>query len=439
MRRTLSAFAAFATAVAVAALAPGTAHAASAPDVLWAYSVEGDFGRVQVGVSAEAGVADLKVHVVGETGEDLAVLDSFTLESGSDQYSVWRSDDTVALDELGYYRLDAEIVDRDGVHVTEQQVGLLIYAVQMYYDNLKVTKKVDYAHREVTVTGRLMGRWPTGRREAIEGFPLEYVPMYGDYVDGVSDNAGQFRLTTQVENVDDMGYLTTLWVQDRPYYLQAFADVAAPEIKQAATRITLDLDRTRVVSGETVTVSGTLSWKPPHAGWRPTPNALVVLVGGCDEDYCQSLLGYTLTDAQGHYSMTVTPPYTMTVQVGTHHEDPFVTTATTARADLVVLQAVRFGELRQGIDWDGRPILYGHLDFQSGWTPGTIPVEVQYSPDGRGWHTVGTLDLSYNPHESEGIRFEWPLAGTEPGYWRAVYAGTPDFFQSAVTEPLHVA
>lgn len=439
MRKFVSAVA-IAVGVAAGGLAPTAAQAASAaPAVLWASSVEEELGRIQVGVSADAGVASIKIHVISPaTEQEVAVVDSFHLVNGTEQNGWWQADDAVILPELGAYRLDSEITDADGVHVEQRSVGFLAYMVKMFFKDLKVTRTVSYDKRKVTASGRLMGRWPgTGDVKPVENFPIEFVTWYGNPADGVSGKVGHFELTTEVQYADEAGYLTTLWDDSRRFYLQAYADTQAPEVRLADTRITADLDRDTVINGEQVTLTGELSWKTPQE-WRPMPDA-PVYVSYCDtRDYC-TLLGATSTDGQGRYQVTVSPFWGGTLRVSTYNPDPFVTTVTHVDKQVVVLNRTQFTDFFGGRIADGQVWLHGHLQFLDNSTPGQMPVDIQFSKDGTaGWHTASSFDISYNPTNPEGYSFEAFLDEPGPGYWRATYAGSATSFQSAVSAVVFV-
>lgn len=442
MRKTLSAVV-IAAVAAVGTFVPSAAYAASAPAVLWAGSVEGDFARIQVGTFAEAGVASLKVHVISpQTNQELAVVDSFhRVDGGTGEWATWQADQLVILPDLGYYRLDAEVTDNDGGHAALESAGWLVYAVQMFYKNLHVSKTVKYTAREVTVSGRLMGRWPgTGEVKPVVGYPVEYV-SFGGFADGVTDNAGQFKLTTEVSGPEDLGYLTTLWDPARPFYLQAFADADSPEIHQADTKLTINLDRDTVDQFEPMTVSGVLTWHSPD-GWRPVANAYVAVMSCQDdsEDCSGGLYTSAITDEQGRYSVTVTPFLSGRMQAGTYNYDPFVTTTTFASTNFTVLHPAPFSDFNGYRMSDGQVWILGHLKFDYYSPGGPIPVEIQFSADGNNpWRTVRTVDIAYNEWNPEGIRIAEYFENAGPGYWRATYTDPSGFFESSVSAPTFVS
>lgn len=110
MRRRLTArlrglMVAFVSAVTVIAVAPAVAAAATLPSVAWAISSANDFGIVQIGASAEAGITGLTAHIRSyATGEEVSVVTSFSLVTGTTQNGVFASDTRVHLDQLGSYR-----------------------------------------------------------------------------------------------------------------------------------------------------------------------------------------------------------------------------------------------------------------------------------------------------------------------------------------------
>lgn len=71
------------------------------------------------------------------------------------------------------------------------------------------------------------------------------------------------------------------------------------------------------------------------------------------------------------------------------------------------------------------------------WTPGTIPVNVQFSTTGKGgWTTVATAPSA--TLENGNYRFSVTAPSTRAGYWRATYTGAPQF-QNAVSQVIYVA
>jgi hypothetical protein len=437
LRRTLSAL--FAAAVTAAAVCvPAAADATTAPTVQFAFSVDGDLGRIEVGVLAEAGVGSIVVHVVSPTtGADVAVVTAFHLVSGDPTSGLWESDNEVILPDLGFYPLNVEVTDNAGVHVEADSIGHLNYAVQMSFTDLSSTKSVTYTDRSFAVAGTLTGLWPGTRTTAtIAGFPVEMVTQYGDIEDGTTDARGQFALTAQVENVDDTAYVTTLYDPSRLNYLQAYTNVPAPTITPAASRITINVDRNSIVSGDPITVSGDASWKSPD-GWVPianTPIAVGVCPPGQDQSPGSCFNGpNTTSDANGHYSIVLTPYLGDLVMAGVSLGDPFVEDPAFATAKVTVLAPASFASFTAVRDTDTGLVFVGSQGLLLPvLSTADTQVTVQFSKNGvTSWHTVATID---DPGGQFGEEYPQPDAG----YWRIVYAGVKGLIESAQTDAVFV-
>jgi len=173
------------------------AVAATAPTVNWAYSKQGDLGRIQVSASAEAGVAGLKAHVIApDTGVELATVSDFNLASGTEQDGLWESAALVQLPALGNYRLDVEVTDETGFTASQPQAGWLHYAVETSVTGFTITKSVNYSNRLAQFAGTLMGRDPgTGTLSPVPNFPMQAWEAWGtSYTDEFRTDAnGRFN------------------------------------------------------------------------------------------------------------------------------------------------------------------------------------------------------------------------------------------------------
>ena len=81
----------------------------------------------------------------------------------------------------------------------------------------------------------------------------------------------------------------------------------------------------------------------------------------------------------------------------------------------------------------------GSVEFPGGHlTPGQIPVEFQFSETGTGnWLTIGDDNQSYWDGEG-GYEFEGRLTEPRSGWWRARYPGDPANFQPATSKKIQV-
>ncbi|WP_433604034.1 hypothetical protein ACQP2P_23335 [Dactylosporangium sp. CA-139114] len=365
----------------------------------------------------------------------LADVTDFSLDSGDVTDGIWRSGE-ITLPDLCSCQLDVEITDQAGGHVTLPAAGYLTYSVQMYFDNVAATGSVTYGHRDMKVSGRLMGRWPGTQAIAPVGaFPVELMTGDGDIPETMSGADGRFAFTTQVQDQYDDASVYTGDDPARPYYAQAFAQTPAPLIKQAPTRLTMRLDRRTVIHGDPIAVSGNLSWKSP-TGWQPWANTSVVVASCLYPTTCVGILGRATTDAAGNYSLSIQPGSTGTLRAGAYSPDPFITTNTTTQTTVTVVSRVTVTNVLAVRDTDnGKVYVQGQLEFAGG-SPAGASVDIQYSKTGTGnWHTVATIDLPGNPTRPFSQEFDQPAAGS----WRIRYVGEPKMFTSATSTPAYVA
>jgi hypothetical protein len=429
---------AIAACAAVSVLIGAPAHAADPPVIVDAITAPNS-GIFQVHILAEAGVADVIARVIDTTNAaEIAVVHDFSLDFGTGQDGYWQSSQPVALPHLGTYQLDVSVTDNDGVHVDRQAAGYFNSTVRLSFGDLKMTGHVDYVHREVTVSGQLLGTWPDGTVRPVAGWPIEVETYRGGPFDGDTDAHGKFKIKAAIQNVDEFVYLYSNYVPGQPYYLPANGDLGKVAVTQAPTRLTLNVDPKRILAGESVTLTGRATWLSP-TGWQPTPNALVVLwlcdVNGAN---CNSNLGYLQTDAAGQFSTTVAPYRTGRILAGTNNDDPFITTKTITSKPVTVLQLANLADFTAVRDTPAQVTVTGHLNIPGNLTPALIPVDIQFQGATGGWQTITTVEAGLNPHEQAGILFTATVDSSTAGRWRARYAGVPNEFQSATSQSVHV-
>lgn len=411
-----------------------TAFAATAPVVSSASSADDDLGAVQVSVSAEAGVTEIVAHVVSfVTGQELTSVSDFELVSGTAQNGVWVTRDPVQLDALGGYRLDVEVTDAAGQHVTKPFAGTLAYVVQTAFSPIMVDRtSVDYAHRTVQVSGTLTGRWP-GTREVrpIADAPVLVETDFGFPPTSVTtDTDGRF---TGGVTVDEPEGVSALFVADSPFigFQRANSDSVQIGVEPSATRLTMKASSVEVDAGGSVTVSGRLVWKSPD-GWEPLPDRRVGVLFCRAVESCPSGPEVATTDADGRYELSVTPFETGFYRAGfveltdSFQPDPFVAQAE-ATADVTVWQRESFADFSAERDESGLVIIRGHLAFEN-FTPAVIPVEIQFRPQNTAtWRTVTTVDATQL--DVFGYNFAASVDVDNRGYWRAFYPGVASLFR----------
>jgi hypothetical protein len=422
---------------------PAMAAEATGPAIQWAGSIDDDLGRIQVSASSDAGVTGLTAHIVRQdTKAEVAVTTSFHLSSGTAEAGVWQSDEVV-LPDLGYYTLNIEATDAAGGHTESDGIGTFVYAVRMYFADLKTTPTLTYTQRDYTVSGKLMGRWPgTGVTAPVGGVPVYALVPGGTFTETVTTGAkGQFSMSAPVTYADGgPGYVSTIDDPNHVYFIQGYSDLAAAKIKPAPTRVTVHLDRNSIVSGEAVTVSGDATWKSPN-GWVPMPNAAIAIGlcprGNDDAQFCFNG-PTTSTDSNGHYSYVVNPYDTDMIKAGVRSEDIFVQTAAEASAKITVLMPTSFDGFYASRDADSGQVYVGTSGGLqlTGYSPDDTAVSVQFSKNGAtGWHTVDTIDLGQHSGSSFYRAVDHPGAG----YWRLTYAGVKGLLAPAQTDAIYVA
>ncbi|GAB1508068.1 hypothetical protein [Actinophytocola sp. KF-1] len=422
---------------ALAATPPLTASAATPPVVNWAHSVEDDLGTLEVAARAEAGVTALRAHIRKYgVDQDIAVVDDFVLVSGTVQDGVWRTPQPVQLAEFDYYDVVVDVTDADGNVASGPSRGTLTYAVRTTFSPLRIDPPaVTYTDREVTVSGTLTGTRPDNR---------EVVPVPGGAVD-VSSIAAEGQPAT-VTTAADGTFAATL-VMAGPgdvyavfgaegYYMRANSEPTPVEVVPAESRISLRLSATEVDQGAPVTVSGQLTWLSPDNGWQPLAGKQIGVLHCSDSlGYCNTF-EYPITDAEGRYSVVMTPWSTGHFRVGYPSDDPFVGRAV-AEADIVVWEPASFTDFTAARDAAGDVVAQGHMEF--GYTtPWPVEVEIQFQRAGsRTWTTVATDDDA-EWDGTGGYLFTATVDQPRKGHWRAYFAGRPDLFRPATSDPVFV-
>lgn len=423
--------------LAALATTPAVAHAAAPPVVNWAHSVEGDLGTLEVAAAAEAGVTALRAHIRSYgVEEDVAVVEDFVLVSGTAQDGVWRTPAPVRLDQLGYYDVVVDVTDADGNVASGPSWGTFTYAIKTEFSPLRIDPPaVTYADREVTVSGTLTGKRPDTR---------EIVPVPGGEVSVSSIEAeGQ---PVAVTTAADGSFAATL-VMTGPgdayaefgaegYYMRATSGFTPIEVTPAQSRITIQTSAGEIEQGAQVTVSGQLTWLSPDAGWQPLAGKQIGVQRCSDSTgYCQGDQ-YPLTDAEGRYSVVLTPWETGHLAVGFPSDDPFIAWAD-ARADVVVWQPASFSDFTAARDASGDVVAQGHMVFGNT-TPWPVEVEIQFRrADSRTWTTVATDD-SAEWDGTGGYAFTATVDRPRKGHWRAFFVGRPGLFRPVTSKPVFV-
>src|SRR2546430_8133470 len=197
------------TTMVAAAMLPVVASADPAPPTIFsAESKFDDLGVLQIHVVAPAGVNGLTAHIVSfDTGAELAVVNSFSLVSGTLQDGTFSTIDPIQLTQLGIYRVDVEAVDTLGQITKLQFAGVLTYLIQPSFSALFFNRTtITFSQRTIKVEGTLSGKWPADRQlRPIGDQPVQLLTLRGDAGVEVTTGAdGRFTGLLTLNAPDDV-------------------------------------------------------------------------------------------------------------------------------------------------------------------------------------------------------------------------------------------
>ncbi|HEV2640856.1 MAG TPA: hypothetical protein VGX23_37405 [Actinocrinis sp.] len=433
MRRLRTACAVLAMATGAGGLAQTAAFAdGSAISIQWAQTAADNNGKISVALSATSPITTISAALYSyATQQTVATVSNFALTSGTTEDGQWETTARVQLPALGGYRIDLTVTDSAGDTTTEVEAGNFYYQVQTFFKNMAVDRHtVDISDQQVTISGQLMGRWPSsGAVTALAGLP---VYISNDWVEDnmpTTDANGDF---SSVETVTATGSLQAIYAYDNDYvnYGQSGSAQIPITAKLSDTKIVENLSAAKVQYDGEVSLSATLLWDSP-TGWLPLAGKQVGATG-CGYQSVQ-----TITDANGNITL---PPggqlvRDCTVLVGWSSDNPFMKDAQSTK-DVSVVQPADFSDF-SGTRTDAQDvILQGHMQFPGMETPGSIVVDIQFSATGKGsWSTVATADAYW---DGTGYGFAPTVSSTTAGYWRAAYSGAP-IFTDATSSVAYVA
>ncbi|GAA1032482.1 hypothetical protein GCM10009557_31140 [Virgisporangium ochraceum] len=409
-------------------LAPGAAYAANAPVVNWATTNEQDLSRIQVSVTADAPITRITAHLFRQfTTDEVATTSAFSLVQDSGATTVWESA-SLRLPDLGVYRLDIEVTDADGATTRRNDAGVLAYFARTFFDQMSTNRtEVTYQQRQVTIRGRLMGRWPTGLVQPLAGFPVygtAYPPAGPGGAPSTTTRAdGTFAVTV---TMGGQGWVQAQYpsTDDHPGFFAGNSPQLPIGVRGAPTRLTLSVSSTRLVYPQELTVTGQLT-RNLGEGWQPVPDAYIGIswcsvFGG----ECNPGVDSVTTDANGNYTVTMTPAISGWLELGHHDIDPFLGSVTKTSAQVVVLHRTEFVDFTATRTGTDQVAVQGSLKFVTGGNPTRQPVEIQYRPlTGGEWQTVATVTTTTSA--PQGHRFAGTVTQPAAGFWRAHYAGRP--------------
>ncbi|NKQ28191.1 hypothetical protein HF200_28320 [Streptomyces galbus] len=439
MFRRRAAWAAIGTiAVLLAGVPAANAAEGQAPDVRWAHSVSDDLGTLAVGISSDSAITEIRAHIVSDaTAQEVAVVenDAFDLVSGTPDDGVWHTKQPLDLADLGSYTVRVEATDSDGDRTTDNSAGSLTYFVTPVFEDVRTDRtEVDIDHRQVRVDGILRGRWPATR---------ELKPLADHRVDLDVDYWTENTVRTDAEGrfsgtvtVNDAVPVQAVYRHDKPYVLYGESPLIQIGVRQVATRWTVQApaQAQTIDYGQQVTFTATLERETPQ-GWLPfAGQSGGVLFEPSAEGSQFETVGYFTTGEDGKVTFTHAPWQTGSFHVASHSDDPFIASASANSAKITVLRASVFTSFSAARTQSHGVHVEGAMDFPDGWTPATILVHIQYSPHGKQWTDVRTVEAYWS---GDGYAFSTDIPHAKNGTYRAHFEAT-DSFRAATSETVKV-
>ncbi|MEW1586943.1 hypothetical protein AB0283_16070 [Micromonospora vinacea] len=325
----------------VVSAAPAPAQAADVLEVNSAYgSSAGDRGRLFVSITSTQPVAEIRAEIVNEYGVLIAQTSDFVVDSQTPEATIWATPTPLIFDELGDHPVHVEVTDTAGNHVRRDWAGWLNYLVATSLEDVTIDRStIDYDHRQVTARGVLKGRWPgTGEIRPLADVPVDInagngsPPVYTAADGSFTGTVTLYAYGTEVMVQYPGSYGELGFEQSEPVRFQL-------PIVPRQTRVTATVDRTRVVAGETVRVSGRLSWRTP-SGWAPLPNQVFAIhFVLCDDNGCYNQYGPVNTDAKGRFKLDLLPSHTGFLHTSYSPLDPFIGESATQTPVVTVVPA----------------------------------------------------------------------------------------------------
>lgn len=410
------------------------AHAADGISVQYAQNDASNNGKLDLSLSAPTDVTSVDVSLFSmATQQTVATVANLVLRSGTATNGVWEPKTRIQLPALGSYRIDVSATDAGGDVLSTTGAGYFYYAVQTNLNDTSVDRTtVDYQDRTVTMSGRLMGKWPgSGDVTPMAGLTIG-VSSYIQYGQVTTASDGSWSVTLPVtDQYQNSIQASFSYDPDNPFYDQSSSRSFPIKIKQTATKLVLTPSaRTVPFQGTVDSTSATLLWDSP-SGWQP-------LVGKTVSSNSFGSYLQETTDANGDVVFPATTPLwsDSTIEVGWSSDDIFLADALASSA-ITVVQPAAFASFTPARTDASTVSIAGDMTFSGNETPGTIPVDIQFSATGKGgWTTVATVPNA--DWDGTGYGFSTTVSSSTAGFWRATFAGGKQF-QSAVSTVAYVA
>ncbi|MGW2826288.1 hypothetical protein ACWC24_35675 [Streptomyces sp. NPDC001443] len=344
---------------------------------------------------------------------------------------------------LGAYSIDVSATDDQGHTTTRDAAGTLDFTLRPALidtagdSKLEFTRLPTYDHRSVGVTDRLVGIEPgSGDLVPIEGRTVEVTRTYAggtprpdDTFTAVTDAEGRFT-TEDLDMANWADFTARFAAADDQVHGDA-RTFGRPSISSTKASVTATADRTRVLPGQTATVTGTVSTGSgaDAAGLAGVPVRIGLRIYGND----RAALTVT-TDASGHFSAVLNPPAGVGVDGwSASPSDPYLST-TAAEGSLVVPEESVLRKVKASLAADGQVKVTGRLEHAyDDDSSGGESMRLEYSADGRtGWKSLATAKSDYYGS------FTLSAWGYIDGYYRVHHLGS-DKLADSVSTPVRLS
>lgn len=417
------------TAILLAGIPAAHAAEGQTPDIRWANSVSDDLGTLAVSISSDSAITTIEAHIVSAaTQQEVAVVenDAFGLVSGTPDDGTWHTKQPLDLADLGSYTVRVEATDADGDHATDNSAGTLAYYVTPVFEDVRTDRaEVSVDHRQVRVDGLLKGRWPATRElKPLADHPVDVDVDYWTENTVRTDAEGRFSGTVTVNDAVPV-QVVYRHANDHPYVLYGESEATQIGVRQVATRWTVrtPAEARTIDFGQQVALTATLERETPQ-GWVPFEGQSggVLFEPATGGQFAS--VGYFTTDEDGKIAFEHAPWETGTFLMTSNSDDPFIASASTSSARITVLRASVFTSFSADRAQDRGVHVEGAMDFPESWTPATIPVHIQYSPDGEQWADLVTTEAYWS---GSGYAFSADIADARDGFFRAHFESTESF------------
>ena len=412
------------------------AHAATAPELVYAGDIGGSSGLVAVSARSDSAVTSITAHLYTEDVEDgaaeVARVTDFTRTSGTDQQGVWHTGTPLRLADLGHYRLVIDLTDADGDTSTTQNLYGYSYCLTTSPSDFQVTpSRPDLTHQKVSVSGRYMITDPrTGETTPADGQVDIHTGNGGTVTTVHTDAEGRFATTyTQTAVNGDV----SSWLRlPTPEPMEQGTQTVQVSPVRSDTRVTLDRTALSIKEGETAKVSG-LAEVFIDGAWRPLGGTTVTEEWWSDMGGAKSR---PVTGADGRFTGELKMSQTGTVHVSVS-DGTYLNASPEKTVQVAVARKTSISGFTVSLNKYAQLTAAGYLH-----TGKSIPldeynhVRLQYSADGKtGWKTMKTVTPG-NGEPETGSRFKGTFDAPAKGYYRAYFAGSSGW-QASYSTVLH--